>query len=71
MTRHMSQLAESNQDLSIPLVSLDMSGNMSNFNFMNNSQNLFMPAEYQFVDNEEALKAEAEEAPKPHIKNLF
>jgi len=55
----MSQLAESNYDLSLPLVSLDMSGNMSNFNFMGNSQNLFMPAEYQFADNEEPLKAEA------------
>jgi len=55
----MSQLAESNHDLSLPLVSLDMSGNMSNFNFMGNSQNLFMAAEYQFADNEDPLKAEA------------
>jgi hypothetical protein len=57
MTSRISQLVESNQDLSMPLVSLDMSGNMNNFNFMGNSQNLFMPTEYQFMDNEETLKA--------------
>ena len=69
-SRRISYLGESN-DLQ-PFPNLDNSGNMSafntfNLNFLGNSQTLFMPADML----EDQQKIEAEDPPRPPIKNLF